>query len=75
MNSTMNITTRNKITRSLSIVLFSVLALSACGQKGPLILKKKPVDATQAPLENSNDVVPVETSDERSESETKSEGE
>lgn len=71
----MTMTTRNKTIRNVSIVLFSLLALSACGQKGPLVLEKKPVEATQAPLENSNDVIPVETSDEQSENETQSEGE
>ncbi len=71
----MNMTTRNKTIRNLSIVLFSLLALSACGQKGPLVLEKKPVDVTQAPLENSNDVIPVETSDEQSENDAQSEGE
>lgn len=71
----MNITTPNKIIRTVSIALISLLALSACGQKGPLVLEKKPVEATQAPLENSNDVIPVETSDEQSENETQSEGE
>ncbi len=71
----MNMTTRNKTIRNLSIGLLSLLALSACGQKGPLILEKKPVDVTQAPLENSNDVIPVETSAEQSENDTQPEAE
>ncbi len=70
----MNMTTRNKTIRNVCIGLFSLLALSACGQKGPLVLEKQPIEATQAPLENSNEVIPVETSDEQNENETQSEG-
>jgi predicted small lipoprotein YifL len=37
-----------------------LLLLTACGQKGPLVLDKLPTEQTQVPLENTNDVVPVE---------------
>ncbi len=47
-----------------SFVIFSIAALSGCGQKGPLVLEQVPVDQTQAPLENSIDQIPLETPDE-----------
>ena len=44
---------------TLSALFLGCLFISACGQKGPLILDKVPTDKTQAPLKNSNDVIPV----------------
>ncbi len=46
---------------TLLLIIVSVIGLSSCGQKGPLILEEVPVDQTQPPLENSLDVIPVET--------------
>lgn len=57
-----------KITLSILIIASAVL-LSACGQKGPLVLKKVPTEQTQTPLENTNDVVPVEADSVDSDSE------
>jgi len=47
--------------KNVSFALISLMALSACGQKGPLVLEQVPVDATQAPLESAIDAIPVET--------------
>ena len=47
--------------RNISFALVSLIALSACGQKGPLVLEEIPIDATQAPLESAIDAIPVET--------------
>lgn len=43
-----------------SVLITSALVLSACGQKGPLVLEEIPANKTQTPLENTNDVIPVE---------------
>jgi len=59
-------------TRNLGFTLLILLGLSACGQKGPLVLERVPVDATQAPLESSIDTIPVETPEEDSESTSES---
>ena len=45
---------------TLCTLTFGLLLLTACGQKGPLVLDKLPTEQTQAPLENTNDVIPVE---------------
>lgn len=45
---------------TLSALFFASLLLSACGQKGPLVLETVPTEKTQTPLLNTNDVVPVE---------------
>lgn len=44
-----------------SLVTAALITLSACGQKGPLILETIPVDPSQATLENSIDQIPLET--------------
>ncbi len=43
-----------------SLAVMALLAVSGCGQKGPLVLEQIPVDQVQAPLENSIDQIPVE---------------
>lgn len=43
-----------------ALILGCLFSISACGQKGPLILEKRPTEQTQAPLNNANDVIPVE---------------
>lgn len=48
-----------KITVS-ALLLAGLFLITACGQKGPLILDELPTEKTQAPLENANDVIPVE---------------
>lgn len=45
------------------LITAALITLSACGQKGPLILEAIPVDQTQATLENSIDQIPLETPD------------
>jgi len=45
---------------SASLAVIALLAVSGCGQKGPLVLEQIPVDQVQAPLENSIDQIPVE---------------
>ena len=44
-----------------SLVMVTLMAFSGCGLKGPLVLEQRPVDQTQAPLENSIDQIPLET--------------
>jgi len=41
------------------LTFLALLALSSCGQKGPLVLEELPVEKVQQPFENSTDVVPV----------------
>lgn len=45
---------------SLTPLFIAALLLSACGQKGPLVLKKVPLETTQTSSDNINDLVPVE---------------
>lgn len=45
---------------TLCMLTLGLLVLTACGQKGPLVLEKLPTEKIQTPLENTNDVVPVE---------------
>jgi predicted small lipoprotein YifL len=44
-----------------SLIVIALAAASGCGQKGPLILEQIPVAETQAPLENTNDEIPLVT--------------
>lgn len=46
--------------KSLITTFIAALLISACGQKGPLVLKKVPVEATQTSADSVNDLVPVE---------------
>ncbi|MFQ3245570.1 MAG: putative small lipoprotein YifL [Arenicella sp.] len=45
-----------------SLVVIALAALSGCGQKGPLILERVPVDETQGPIDSAAEQVPVEAS-------------
>lgn len=42
-----------------TLIVLGLVAVTACGQKGPLILDEVPTDTTQQPLENSTDEIPV----------------
>ncbi len=44
-----------------SLVTAALITISACGQKGPLILEQIPAEQSQATLENSIDEIPLET--------------
>lgn len=46
-----------------SLVIIALVTFSSCGQKGPLVLEKVPVETSQAPIENSIDSIPLETPD------------
>jgi len=52
--------TTTKVLRT-NFIIISLMALSSCGLKGPLVLDQIPVDKTQAPVENGIDSLPVET--------------
>lgn len=54
---------------TLSTLLLTGLFISACGQKGPLILNEIPTEKTQAPVRNINNAVPVEQEQTESDSE------
>ena len=57
-----------------SLLTLGLLSLIGCGQKGPLILEKLPTEATQQPLQNTPDEVPV-VSEEEIEEESQEENE
>jgi predicted small lipoprotein YifL len=65
MNITANITAKKSPKTNLttllrtSVVVIALAAVGGCGQKGPLVLEKVPVDETQAPIENSPEQIPV----------------
>jgi predicted small lipoprotein YifL len=56
-NANTRLTTRLRY----SLMVIALAAVSGCGQKGPLILERIPVAETQAPLENTNDEIPLVT--------------